>query len=241
MFGAASSASSVTPGSETSCLNTGDGAGYSPAGGCSTVRSYSGQLSTRAGTGMSATIAPSTNTRSARVSVTVPIAVPPTSHFSQSASTSSRCDGSTTQSIRSCDSEIMISQGSIPASRSGTSETSMSSPTSPLEAISADDEVSPAAPRSCSATSRPRSSSSSEHSMTFFSANGSPTWTVGRLAASSSPSSADASTEAPPIPSRPVEAPNSTSGLPIPAAAERISASDFARPRAIALTRQFCS
>ena len=100
----------------------------------------------------------------------------------------------------------------------------MSSPTSPLDAISADDEVSPAAPRSCSATSSPRSSSSSEHSSTFFSANGSPTWTVGRLAASSSPSSADASTDAPPIPSRPVDAPNRTSALPMPVAALRMSA-----------------
>ncbi|HVL95993.1 MAG TPA: AIR synthase related protein, partial [Solirubrobacteraceae bacterium] len=47
--------------------------------------------------------------------------------------------------------------------------------------------VSPAAPRSCSETSSPRSSSSSEHSSSFFSSNGSPICTVGRLAASSSP------------------------------------------------------
>ena len=66
----------------------------------------------------------------------------------------------------------------------------MSIPTSPLLAISALDDVSPAAPRSCSATSSPRSSSSSEHSSSFFSSNGSPIWTVGRLAASSSSSSA---------------------------------------------------
>ena len=44
--------------------------------------------------------------------------------------------GSTTHSIRSCDSEIMISNGSIPGSRSGTRATSMSSPTPPLLAIS---------------------------------------------------------------------------------------------------------
>ena len=135
----------------------------------------------------------------------------------------------------------MISHGSIPASRSGTSETSMSRPTSPLEAISADDDDSPAAPRSCSATSSPRSSSSSEHSSSFFSANGSPTWTVGRLDASSSPSSADASTDAPPIPSRPVDAPKRISALPTPVAALRMSPSARANPNAIALTRQFCS
>ena len=39
-----------------------------------------------------------------------------------------------------------------------------------------------------------------------------------------------ASTEAPPIPSRPVEAPNSTSALPGPAAAQRTSCSRGARP-----------
>jgi hypothetical protein len=61
------------------------------------------------------------------------------------------------------------------------------------------------------------------------------------LSPSASPSSADASTDAPPIPSRPVDAPNSTSTLPIPLAALRISPSPRASPSAIALTRQFCS
>ena len=92
----------------------------------------------------------------------------------------------------------------------------MSSPTPPLLAISDADEVRPAAPRSCSETSSSRSSSSRQHSSSFFSANGSPIWTDGRLASSPSPSSALASTEAPPIPSRPVSAPSSTSTLPGP-------------------------
>src|SRR5207248_332 len=83
-----------------------------------------------------------------------------------------------------------------------------------------------------------RSSSSSEHSISFFSSNGSPTCTLGRLSSaappcpSASPSSAEASTEAPPMPSRPVAAPNSTSTLPGPAAALRISRSCGTRPRA---------
>jgi len=135
----------------------------------------------------------------------------------------------------------MISNGSIPASRSGTRATSRSIPTSPLEAISDALEVRPAAPRSCRETISPRSRSSSEHSISFFSANGSPTWTVGRLSSSASPSSAEASTEAPPIPSRPVDAPNRTSTLPTPAAALVISRSFPPSPSAIALTRQFCS
>ena len=77
--------------------------------------------------------------------------------------------------------------------------------------------------------------------MSFFSANGSPTWTDGRLSPSASPNSALASTEAPPMPSRPVEAPKRTTTLPTPAAAERIMRRVSARPRAIALIRQFCS
>ena len=134
----------------------------------------------------------------------------------------------------------MISKASMSASRSGTRRTCRSIPSSPLDAISAEDDVRPAAPRSCSATSSPRSSSSSEHSSSFFSSNGSPICTDGRLSSDSS-SSAEASTDAPPIPSRPVRAPNSTTTLPIPAAALRISRSVSISPTHIALTRQFCS
>ena len=183
------------------------------------------------------------STRIRPLSVTVPIAAPPTSHFSHSSSTAASLAGSTTHSIRSWDSLTITSKGSMPASRSGTSATSMSIPTSPLEAISEAEEVRPAAPRSCSATIRPRSSSSSEHSSSFFSSKGSPTWTLGRLSTAPSPSesSAEASTDAPPIPSRPVLAPNSTSTFPGPAAALRTSPSLRASPSAIALTRQFVS
>ena len=106
------------------------------------------------------------------------------------------------------------------ASRSGTLRTSISTPTSPLEAISLDDEVRPAAPRSCSATSSPRSSSSSEHSSSFFSSNGSPICTVGRLSASASPSSARGQHRRRRRCRRGrSSAPNSTSLLPTPAAA----------------------
>ena len=50
------------------------------------------------------------------------------------------------------------------------------------------DEVRPAAPRSWRETISPWSSSSSEHSISFFSANGSPIWTVGRCWSGASPS-----------------------------------------------------
>ena len=170
-----------------------------------------------------------------------PIAAAPVCQRSQVATTSSSRDGSTTASIRSCDSETITSKGSMSSSRSGTRRTSMSIPTPPLEAISPADEVSPAAPRSWSETSSPRSSSSRQHSSSFDSSNGSPIWTLGRFESSPASSSAEASTEAPPIPSRPVDAPMITSRLPGPAAAERIIASVRARPTHIALTRQLCS
>ena len=135
----------------------------------------------------------------------------------------------------------MISNGSIPCSRSGTRATSTSIPTSPLDAISAAEEVSPAAPRSCSDTSSPDSSRQRQHSSSFASSNGSPIWTEGRFESSPSSSSAEASTEAPPIPSRPVEAPIRTTALPGPAAAALTMRSRRASPTHIALTRQFCS
>ena len=190
---------------------------------------------------MSPTSSPPSKTRMRPVSVTEPMTVPPTSQRAQRASTSSTRAGATTHSIRSWDSETMISNGCMSPSRSGTLATSRSIPTSPLDAISEAEEVRPAAPRSCRETSRPRSSSCSEHSSSLDSSNGSPTCTVGRLPSSASPSSVEASTDAPPIPSRPVEAPNSTSTLPVPAAALRTRRSRGARPRAIALIRQFCA
>ena len=48
--------------------------------------------------------------------------------------------------------------------------------------------------------------------------NGSPTWTLGRLEGLPSSKVAEASTEAPPMPSPPVRAPNSTTWLPGPSA-----------------------
>ena len=190
---------------------------------------------------MSPTSSSPSSTRRRRVSVTSPMAVARTSQRPHTSSSSESLPGSTTQSIRSWDSETMISKGSMSSSRSGTRDTSRSSPTWPLDAISEDDELNPAAPRSCSERNVPRSRSSRQHSRSFFSSNGSPICTDGRLDASSSSSSADASTDAPPMPSRPVRAPMSTSRLPTPAAALRMSRSPRAMPRHMAFTRQFCS
>ena len=132
---------------------------------------------------MSPTTSPAWKQRRCPVSVISPIAVASTSHRRHVSSTSGQRSCATTAAIRSCDSEIMISNGSIPCSRSGTRERSMSIPTPPLAAISAVDDASPAAPRSWSASSRPRSSSSSVHSISFLPVKGSPICTLGRFAA----------------------------------------------------------
>ncbi len=189
---------------------------------------------------MSPTGSSPSKTRRESPSVTRPISVARTSQRSQIPITSASRSGSTTHSIRSCDSEIMISNGSMSASRRGTRETSMSSPTPPFEAISDELDDSPAAPRSWSERKTPRSSSSRQHSSSLDSSKGSPIWTLGRFSSPSS-SSALASTEAPPIPSRPVRAPSRTSRLPGPAAALRTSRSRGAIPTHMALTRQLCS
>ena len=127
------------------------------------------------------------------------------SHRSQSACTASSICGRTTATIRSWLSEIITSQGSIASSLKGTWSSRRSIPHS--RAISEREEARPAAPQSCSDSTSPDSTSSTETSISFLPMKGSPTWTVGRLSASSSPSSWLASTDAPPIPSRPVVAP----------------------------------
>ena len=142
------------------------------------------------------------------------------------------------QSMRSWLSLIMISQGSMSASRRGTRSACRSSPTMPLLAISELELVRPAAPRSCMLTTSLPCSSSRHASMSFFSVNGSPTWTEGRFSSSRSSNSWLASTLAPPMPSRPVLEPMSTTWLPGPLATARTIWSARSRPADMALTRQ---
>ena len=94
----------------------------------------------------------------------------------------------------------------MPVSRSGTRSRSRSIPQPPRAAISNEEEVRPAAPMSWMATMQSWPISSRQASISSFSVNGSPTWTVGRLASLSSENSADAMV-APWMPSRPVLAP----------------------------------
>src|SRR4051812_18121586 len=94
------SSTRMSAGSED--VSTTGGAGYSGVAGSAGSRTYVGHSSTKAVTGMSPTSEAPSNTRSRRVSVTTPMAVPSTSQRAQTASTASSCAGSTTQSIRSC-------------------------------------------------------------------------------------------------------------------------------------------
>ena len=91
----------------------------------------------------------------------------------------------------------------MPVSRWGTSSMISSMPTPPLDAISTLEEVRPAAPMSWIATIASEAISSRQASISSFSVNGSPTWTVGRFSSESSPKSALAIV-APWMPSRPV-------------------------------------
>ena len=79
-------------------------------------------------------------------------------------------------------------------------------PRPPLDDISTEDEVRPAAPMSWIATMASVAINSRQASSSSFSVKGSPTCTVGRFSSESSLNSADAMV-APWMPSRPVLAP----------------------------------
>ena len=173
---------------------------------------------------MSTTVSPRQVMTSRPVSVTSPITAARTSHLAQTARNSSTRPGSTTAIMRSCDSLIKISGGPSDASRSGTSSSRTSMPPVPAAASSVVAHATPAAPRSWMPVTRPPAKSSRQHSTSSFSGNGSPTWTLGRLAdavpsEAASPNVALASTEAPPTPSGPVVEPNRITLLPGPLAA----------------------
>ena len=130
-----------------------------------------------------------------------------TSHFAQIARNRSTSPGSTTAIIRSCDSLIRISSGASEESRSGTRSSEIRMPPSPALASSEVAHDRPAPPRSWMPATTPAANSSRVHSMSSFSMNGSPTWTLGRLVGPVSVNVSDASTLTPPIPSPPVRAP----------------------------------
>ena len=169
--------------------------------------------------------------RKRAVSVTRPTTVARISQRRASASTASRFSGSTIASMRSWLSDVSASTAFMPGSRFEMRATSTSMPAPALAAVSDAAHDSPAAPRSCTPTASLASSSSRHASMSRFSSNGSPTCTDGRLASSPSSNDCEASTLAPPMPSRPVAEPSSTARLPGPSARASTSRSFGRMPR----------
>ena len=168
---------------------------------------------------MSTTTSPRQVISSRPVPVTSPITVAGTSQRAQMAANRATWRGSTMAIMRSWDSLMRISAGPSEVSRSGTRSRSTDMPEPPPAASSAVAQDTPAAPRSWMPASSPAAPSSRQHSTSSFSMNGSPTCTLGRLAASPPPNDALASTDAPPMPSGPVRAPNRITLLPAPRAA----------------------
>ncbi len=186
--------------------------------GRSVGRSYSGVSSARERAGTSATTRPPILARSIPSPVTRPITVERRPHRRQTLRTSARRSGLTIANIRSCDSDVRISCEPIPGSRSGTASRSISAPVPARAADSETAQVIPAPPRSWRPTSIPASAISRHASISSFSWNGSPIWTLA-LDASLAPSRVrEASTETPPMPSRPVWAPIRSMRLPSPSA-----------------------
>ncbi len=96
-------------------------------------------------------------------------------HFVNILEISSTYSGRTKSSIRSCDSDSMISYGDIASSRVGTMEVLMKIPNSALLAASTVELVSPAAPRSWMPSTCPVARASKHPSISSFSRNGLPT------------------------------------------------------------------
>jgi hypothetical protein len=201
---------------------------------------YVGQSVTRRVPGNSATTRSPSVTRYTGSAITSPITAAVRSHLARMASTSLSRPLRATTSMRSCDSLSRISYGVMPGSRTGTFVTSIVTPTSPRAAISADDEVSPAAPMSWIATIAPLRISSRLASSSSFSVNGSPTCTCGRRSSLSADRSVEAN-DAPWMPSRPVRAPTAMMGFPTPCATARMSSSSRSSPTHMALTSGFPS
>ena len=141
-----------------------------------------------------------------------------TSHLFTTSRNASSFSGATIAIMRSCDSDMRISSAVSVGSRSSTLSSETFMPLLPLAASSLVAQEMPAAPRSwIASTSSPRYSSR-QHSMSTFSANGSPTCTAGRLVGPVESKESEARMLAPPMPSPPVRAPNSTTLLPTPVA-----------------------
>jgi hypothetical protein len=169
-------------------------------------------------------------------SVTSPTTVACTSHLRQMAMNASTSPGSTIAIIRSWDSLIKISSGLSVESRSGTTSRSTCMPPSPAAASSEVAQEMPAAPKSWMPVISLAANSSSVHSISSFSMNGSPTCTAGRFDGLVASKVSEARMEAPPMPSPPVAAPYRMALLPTPVALARCRSSCRSTPMQRALT-----
>ncbi len=201
---------------------------------------YTGQSVTRREPGNSATTRSPSVTRYTGSAITSPITSAARSHFARMSRTCCSRPRFATTSMRSCDSLSRISYGVMPVSRTGTFVTSIVTPTSPRAAISAELDVSPAAPMSWIATMCPLLINSRLASSSSFSVNGSPTCTRGRFASLDAERSSEAN-DAPWMPSRPVRAPTAITGFPTPSAFARMRSLSCSSPTHIALTSGFPS
>ena len=165
--------------------------------------SYSGDACARGSIGRSTTTSPFSRITMRPVSVRQPITEKSNSHLLKMSWAIFSCPVLKIISIRSWLSLKRNSYGVMPVSRAGTLSRFSSTPKPPLEAISNDDEVSPAAPMSWIAMMLLVAISSKHASIRSFSVNGSPTCTVGRFPSASLLNSLDAIV-APWIPSLPV-------------------------------------
>ncbi len=157
--------------------------------------------------------------------MTSPSTLVSTSHLLVTARKPSSFSGRTIAIMRSWLSDMRISSAVSEGSRSSTSSSETCMPPSPLLASSLVAHEMPAAPRSWMPSTRSPWNSSRQHSMSTFSANGSPTCTAGRLVGPPSLKVSEARIDAPPMPSPPVRAPNSTTLLPAPRAFARCRSS----------------
>ena len=133
---------------------------------------------------MSTTISPCQVMTSRPVSVTSPMTVAGTSHLAQTsrnAADPGRLDDRHHALLRLAHQDLGRSQRRV-AQRHRVQVDGM--PPVPAAASSVVAHATPAAPRSWMPATRPAAKSSRQHSISSFSVNGSPTWTLGRLAAS---------------------------------------------------------
>ena len=175
-----------------------------------------GRPSCRKAIGSSATTRASKRTRKVQSPVKVPSTLSSTSHRSASPCSSGRLPGGTASTMRSCASEIQISQGASPAYLSGALARSTSTPS--FSPISPTADEKPPAPQSVMAVYSPRSRASSITSISPFSVIASPICTALPVVSAVSCVSSAEEKVAPWMPSRPVRPPSATTRSPACAA-----------------------